>query len=188
MFQRNSSWLGTTLWAAAAFSGGILTGLAAVDEPGGRGTAGDVGALKGSRSIPWRRRFARASRRGGSGCAPVAGDRDRATAPAIPARGRPGASEVVEMLLHRERQERAEDTAADGGVGGMEDRPGAHDRLGRGEEVLDKEKIAIMQDRLQRLTFAFVRSTKIPSKRASSASLATSITNERAPLAATLRR
>ena len=40
--------------------------------------------------------------------------------------------------------------AADGGVGGMEDRPGAHDRLGPAEEVLDLEQIAIAQHRLQR--------------------------------------
>ena len=40
--------------------------------------------------------------------------------------------------------------AADGGVGGMEDRPGAHYRLGSAEEILDKEKIAIAQNRLQR--------------------------------------
>ena len=49
------------------------------------------------------------------------------------------AQEIVEMLLHRERQERAEDMAADGGVGGMEDRPGAHDRFGPAEEVFDLE-------------------------------------------------
>jgi hypothetical protein len=47
------------------------------------------------------------------------------------------AQEIGEMLLSRERQERAEDMTADGGVGGMEDRPGAHDRLGPAEEVLD---------------------------------------------------
>jgi hypothetical protein len=60
------------------------------------------------------------------------------------------AGEVVEMLLHRQRQEGAEDVTADGGVGGMEDRPGAHDRLGPAKEVLDKEQIAVAQDRLQR--------------------------------------
>jgi hypothetical protein len=32
----------------------------------------------------------------------------------------------------------------------MEDRPGAHDRLRPPEEVLDKEKIAIAQNRLKR--------------------------------------
>ena len=60
------------------------------------------------------------------------------------------AGEVVEMLLHRQRQEGAEDVAADGGVGGMEDRPGAHDRLCPAEEVLDLEQIAIAQHCLQR--------------------------------------
>ena len=60
------------------------------------------------------------------------------------------AGEVVEKFLHRQRQEGAEDVTADGGVGGMEDRPGAHDRLGPAEEVLDLEKIAIAQHRLQR--------------------------------------
>ena len=54
------------------------------------------------------------------------------------------------MLLHCEREERAEDVAADGGVGGMEDRSGAHDRLGPAEEILDLEEIAIAQDRLKR--------------------------------------
>ncbi len=53
--------------------------------------------------------------------------------------------EIVEMLLHRQRQEGAEDMAANGGVGGMEDRPRAHDRLGSAEQVLDVEKIAIAQ-------------------------------------------
>ena len=32
----------------------------------------------------------------------------------------------------------------------MEDRPGAHDRLGPAEEVLDLEEIAVAQDRLKR--------------------------------------
>jgi hypothetical protein len=60
------------------------------------------------------------------------------------------AHEIVELLLHRKRQERAEDVAADRRVGGMEDRPRAHDRLGSAEEVLDLQKIAIAQNRLQR--------------------------------------
>ena len=69
----------------------------------------------------------------------------------LPFRNEAGlAQEVIEMLLHRQRQERAEDMAADGGVGGMEDRPGAHDRLGPAEEVLDLEQIAVAQDRLKR--------------------------------------
>ena len=78
--------------------------------------------------------------------------------------------------------------AADGGVGGMEDRPGAHDRLGSAEEILDKEKIAIAQNRLQWGHLRIGRKTKIPSKRASSVSLPASISNERAPLAPALRR
>jgi hypothetical protein len=61
------------------------------------------------------------------------------------------AREVVEMLLHRQRQEGTKDMPADGGVGGMEDRPLAHDRLGSAEEVLDLEQIAVAQDRLIRL-------------------------------------
>ena len=50
------------------------------------------------------------------------------------------ARQVVEILLHRQRQEGAEDVAADGGVGGMEDRPRAHDRLGSAEQVFDLEQ------------------------------------------------
>ena len=50
-----------------------------------------------------------------------------------------------ELLRHSQ-----EDVTADGGVGGMEDRPGAHDRLGPAKEVLDKEQIAVAQDRLER--------------------------------------
>src|SRR6516165_2227034 len=57
---------------------------------------------------------------------------------------------IVEMLLHREREERAEDVAANGGVGGMEDRPGAHDRFGPTEEILDLKKVSVAQDRLKR--------------------------------------
>ncbi len=60
------------------------------------------------------------------------------------------AHQIVEMLLHRQRQEGTKDMPADGGVGGMEDRPRAHDRLGSAEEVLDLEQIAIAQHRLQR--------------------------------------
>ena len=60
------------------------------------------------------------------------------------------AREIVEMLLHRKRQEGTKDMPADGGVGGMEDRPRAHDRLGSADKLLDLEKIAIAQHRLQR--------------------------------------
>src|ERR1700686_353234 len=66
----------------------IWTGVAAVDGPGGRGTAGRQWRILKTRSHLARRRCARASRRLGSGCAPVAGDRDRAKARFSPARGR----------------------------------------------------------------------------------------------------
>src|SRR5271165_931275 len=179
-FRRNSSWRGTTPWAAAAFSVGFGrewrrgTGLA------GAGRQGDMGAFEKLGHI-WR---------GVGAHEPVGGSvMDAHPLQAVeiaqqllPFRDEAGlAGEVVEVLLHRERQEGAEDVAADGGVGGMEDRPGAHDRLGSAEEILDKEKIA-------RVTFALVRKTKIPSKRASSASLPASISNERSPLAPALRR
>ena len=59
------------------------------------------------------------------------------------------AGEIVEMLLHRKRQEGTERVTADGGVGGVEDRPRAHDRLGAAEEVLDPQQIAIAQHSLQ---------------------------------------
>ena len=69
----------------------------------------------------------------------------------LPFRDQPGlAGEIVEMLLHRQGQERAEHVAADGGVGGMEDRPRAHDRLGPQEEVFDLEQVAVAQHGLQR--------------------------------------
>jgi hypothetical protein len=54
------------------------------------------------------------------------------------------------------------------GVGGVKDRPRAHDRLGPAEQVLDLEQIAIAQDRLQQRGLCV---GKMPSKRASSASL-----------------
>src|SRR5271165_4390452 len=47
------------------------------------------------------------------------------------------AREIVEMLLHRKSQEGTEHMAADRGVGRMENRPCAHDRLGAQEEVFD---------------------------------------------------
>src|SRR5271170_99326 len=136
-FRRNSSWRGTTRWAAAAFSGGFgpewrrWTGLA------GAGRQGDVGAFE--KPV------------GGSVVDAHLLQAVEIAQQLLPFRREAGlAGEVVEMLLHRQRQEGAEDMAADGGVGGMEDRPGAHDRLGSAEEILDKEKIAIAQNRLQR--------------------------------------
>jgi hypothetical protein len=69
----------------------------------------------------------------------------------VPFRGQPGlARKIVEMLLRRQRQERAEHVAADGGVGGMEDRSRAHDRLGPHEEVFDLKTVAVAQHGLQR--------------------------------------
>ena len=59
------------------------------------------------------------------------------------------AGEIVEMVLHRKRQEGTEHVTADGGVGGVKDRPRAHDRLGAAEEVLDPQQIAIAQHSVQ---------------------------------------
>jgi hypothetical protein len=101
----------------------------------------------------------RDGRRGGGARQPIGaamadarlGEAVEAAQEVLPFRRKAGLmQEIVEMLLHRERQERAEDAAADGGVGGMQDRPGAHDRLGAAEEVLDLKEIAAAQDRLQR--------------------------------------
>src|SRR5512134_136028 len=57
---------------------------------------------------------------------------------------------VSQLLLQHQRQERAEDMATDGGIGGMIDRPGAQDRLGAAEQVLDLQQIAVAKHRLQR--------------------------------------
>ena len=76
-----------------------------------------------------------------------------------------------------------------GALGGMEDRPGAHDRLGSAEEILDNEKIAIAQNRLERGHLRIGAQDEGPvRKRTSSASLPASISNERSPLAPALRR
>src|SRR5271165_3491150 len=118
-FRRNSSWRGTTPWAAAAFSVGFGrewrrgTGLA------GAGRQGDMGAFEKPGPV----------RRGVGAPEPVGGSIVDAhllqaveiAQQLLPVRREAGlAGEVVEMLLHRERQERAEDVAANGGVGGME--------------------------------------------------------------------
>ena len=148
-FRRNSSWRGTTLWAAAAFSGGFgrewrrRTGLA------GAGRQGDMGAFEKPGHV-WRDVGAHEPV-GGSVMDAHLLQAVEIAQQLLPFRNEAGlAREVIEMLLHQERQEGAENVAADGGIGGMEDRSGAHDRLGPAEEVLDKEKIAIAQDRLQR--------------------------------------
>ena len=54
------------------------------------------------------------------------------------------------MLLQGEREEGAEHVAANGGVGGMEDRSRAHRRLGALEQGLDLKQITIAQHGLQR--------------------------------------
>ena len=61
--------------------------------------------------------------------------------------------EIVEMLLHDERQEGAEYVAADGGVGGVEYWARTHEGLATPEEVLHLQEIAVAQDRLQRRDF-----------------------------------
>ena len=58
--------------------------------------------------------------------------------------------EIVEMLLHDEGKEGAEDMAADGGIGGMVDRPCPHDCLGAAEQVFDLQEIAVAQHCLPR--------------------------------------
>ena len=148
-FRRNSSWRGTTPWAAAAFLGGFRRGWRRWTGLAGAGRQGDVGAFEEPGHV----------RRGVGAHEPVGGSVVDAhllqsveiAQQFLPFRNEAGlAGEVVEMLLHRERQEGAEDVAADGGVGGMEDRAGAHNRLGSAEEVLDLEEIAVAQDRLKR--------------------------------------
>src|SRR5271166_2722728 len=120
-FWRNSSWHGTTPWAAAAFSGRFgreerrrWTGLA------GAGRQGDMGAFEKPGHV----------RRGVGAHEPVGGpvvdahllQAVEVAQQLLPFRRKAGlAGEVVEVLLHRERQEGAEDMAADCGVGGMED-------------------------------------------------------------------
>lgn len=53
-------------------------------------------------------------------------------------------------FLQQQRQERAKDVAADRRIAGVEDRPGAHDRFGAAEQVLDPHQVAVAQHRLQR--------------------------------------
>src|SRR3712207_7258171 len=52
--------------------------------------------------------------------------------------------------LQHEREEGAEDVAADGGIGGVVDRARAQHALGFAEQVLHCEKLAVPQHRLQR--------------------------------------
>ena len=61
-----------------------------------------------------------------------------------------GPAAVSQLLLQHERQERAGRGLRQGGIGGMIDRPGAQDRLGTAEQVLDLQQIAVAKHRLQR--------------------------------------
>src|SRR5271166_6436101 len=122
VFRRNSSRRGTTPGAAAAFSGGFgrgwrrRTGLASARRQG------DVGAAEKA-----------CDRRGGVGAQqPVGaamanaylGEAVESAQEVFPFRREAGvAGEIIEVLLHRKRQEGTKDMPADGGVGGMEDRP-----------------------------------------------------------------
>src|ERR1700693_4391158 len=56
-----------------------------------------------------------------------------------------GGEAVFERLAQHERQERAEHVAANGGVLLMINRPGVENGLGRSEDVLDFEKLAVAQ-------------------------------------------
>ena len=54
---------------------------------------------------------------------------------------------VFQALLHGERGERTKYMAPYRGVGGMEDRPRPHHRLGSQEQVFDLEQVANRKDR-----------------------------------------
>src|SRR5215213_3851901 len=56
----------------------------------------------------------------------------------------------VQLLAQHQGEEGAEDVAADGGVGGVVDRPGAHQRLGGAEQVLHLQQVAVAEHGLQR--------------------------------------
>ena len=72
----------------------------------------------------------------------------------------------------------------------MIDRAGPQDRFGAAEQILDLQQIAVRNTACNGVTRALVRSTKTPSKRASSASLSGSISKARPglPLALGVRR
>jgi len=59
-------------------------------------------------------------------------------------------SQIVEVFLHDEGKEGAEYMAADGGIGGMVDRPCPHYCLGAAEQVFDLQEIAVAQHCLTR--------------------------------------
>src|SRR3954469_2630395 len=60
------------------------------------------------------------------------------------------ATALVELLAQHERQERAEHVAADRRVRRVVDRPRAHQRLGRSEQLLHPDEVAVSQHRLER--------------------------------------
>lgn len=59
------------------------------------------------------------------------------------------AAALVQFLAQDQGEERAEHMATDGGVGGVIDRPRAHQRLGGAEQGLDLHQVAVAQNRLQ---------------------------------------
>ena len=115
-FRRKSSRRGTTPGAAAAFSGAFgrgrrRTGLA------GAGRQGDMGATEQGCD---RRRGVGAHQPVGAAMADAhLGETVEIAQEIFPFRREAGfMQEIVEMLLHRQRQEGTKDMAADGGVGG----------------------------------------------------------------------
>ena len=57
---------------------------------------------------------------------------------------------IGQFLPQHQGEEGAEDVAADGGVGGVEDRPGVEGGLGRAEQLLHPEQVSIAEHRQQR--------------------------------------
>jgi len=109
-----------------------------------RGRQRDM-AWRNNAVIVRRRVGAHSQSRRDTGGAPVANDRDRATAPSIPAR-RPLAERSSIFLHARARNERTHD--ADGCMDRMENRTRAHDRLVR-RNNFPLEEIAIAKHSLQ---------------------------------------
>ena len=127
-FRRNSSRRGTTPGAAAAFSGGLGLGGRRTGVTGAR-RQGDVSGAEEGRD---RGRGVSAHQPIGAAMADAYFcETVEVAQEVLPFWNKAGfAQEVVEMLLHRKRQEGTKDMPADGGVGGVKDRPRAHDRLG----------------------------------------------------------
>jgi hypothetical protein len=61
------------------------------------------------------------------------------------------AATLIQFLAQDERKERTEHMAADGGVRGMIDRPRAHQRFGRAEQVFHLQQVAIAQHGIVKL-------------------------------------